>query len=99
MDNTIDNLHAPTTGQISVLQDFRRAVRRESYILRRQPELLWQQLYNRLQWMGPDLNQVLKAQLEGRSAAGGRPWLRSLVPYRESQALLSTLSGHTREVN
>ena len=38
--------------QRSVLKAFVRAIKREMHILTQEPDLLWQQLYNRLQWEG-----------------------------------------------
>lgn len=33
-----------------VLNAFSRTMQRETHVLTHQPDLLWQQLYNRLQW-------------------------------------------------
>ena len=34
----------------TTLQAFSRALTREAHVLTQQPDILWQQLYNRLQW-------------------------------------------------
>jgi hypothetical protein len=39
-------------SQETVLETFSRALRREAHVLTQHPNLLWQQLYNRLQWEG-----------------------------------------------
>ena len=77
---------------------------REAHNLTHWPELLWQQLYNRLQWVdGPEgdgaLTGVLGPELGERSKPGARLWLRSLNRLRESETLIRTLTGHTREVS
>ena len=45
-----------------VLAAFRRAVAREMHVLRHQPGLLWQQLYNRLQWEDEPVRAVLEPE-------------------------------------
>ena len=35
---------------IEILQAYSRAMQREAHVLTQHPDLLWQQLYNRLQW-------------------------------------------------
>jgi hypothetical protein len=81
-----------------VLQAFSRALGREAHVLTRQTELLWQQMYNRLQWEGKEVKQALAPELEKRCAQGARPWAQTRIPYRESEALLRTLTGHTDQV-
>ena len=53
-----------------VLAAFRRALAREMHVLRRHPGLLWQQLYNRLQWEDEPVRAVLAPEFERRSAPG-----------------------------
>ena len=43
----------------AMLKSFSRALTREAHVLTQQPDLLWQQLYNRLQWEGEEVKQVL----------------------------------------
>jgi hypothetical protein len=83
----------------AVLAAFARALRRESHILQNQPELLWQQLHNRLQWEKDPVPSVLEPAFQERSSPGGGPWLRTRTPFRESSALLSVLEGHSDSVN
>ena len=80
----------------TILGAFSRAIAREAHVLTRSPDLLWQQLYNRLQWEGEETKQALETELAQRSAPGARPWLRLNTPYRESTALIRILEGHTR---
>ncbi|MGD8239650.1 MAG: hypothetical protein PVH68_13910, partial [Armatimonadota bacterium] len=85
---------AASEGLSAALAAFRRALAREMHVLRRDPELLWQQLYNRLQWEDEPIRAVLAPEFERRSAPGATPWLRTRMPFRESEALVRTLVGH-----
>lgn len=40
------------TDQQTIVKVFLRPLTREGQVLTRQPDLLWQQFYNRLQWEG-----------------------------------------------
>ena len=79
----------------TTMRAFSRALAREAHVLTRQPELLWQQHYNRLQWEANEVKQTLAPELTWRSAPGAKPWLRFKTPYRESAALIRILEGHT----
>ena len=85
-------------NQKTVLQAFSRVLQREAHMLAQYPDLLWQQMHNRLQWEGKEVEQVLAPELENRIAPGAKPWARTRTPFRESEALLRTLSGHTHIV-
>ena len=87
-----------TSPYRAILVSFSRALAREAHVLTRQPDLLWQQLYNRLQWEGEEVAQALALEMPRRSAPGVRPWLRLKTPYRESEALIRTLVGHSGKV-
>lgn len=52
---------------------FARALAREAHVLTAQPDLLWTQLFNRLQWEGDALQAVLAPQLARRSAPRASP--------------------------
>ena len=80
------------------LEAFERALGRETHNLLRRPDLTWQQLYNRLQWEGEAVRESLERERDRRSAAGGRPWLRMRTRFRESEALVRILAGHTKYV-
>jgi hypothetical protein len=41
-----------TSDQRTVLQAFSRALSKEAHVLTQHPELMWQQMYNRLRWGG-----------------------------------------------
>ncbi len=84
-------------GRRPLLEVFSRALGRESHVLHRRPDLLWQQLYNRLQWSegGPER---LAAELQRRTRPGSAPWMRVRTPSRESEALIRTLEGHSGPV-
>jgi WD40 repeat protein len=70
------------------------ALRRETHVLSDRPDLVWQQLYNRLQWANGPL-PGLAAERARRSSPAAAPWLRLCTQLRESDALLATLVGST----
>src|SRR5712692_4339553 len=80
----------------ATVEAFARALKREAPVFLQRPELLWQQLYNRLQWEDEPVPQLLAPELAHRSSPGATPWLRTRTPFRESRALIRTLAG-TRE--
>ena len=86
------------TEQGAVLQAFSKALRREAHVLTQRPDLLWQQMYNRLQWEGEPVTRILKPELHKRNTCCAAPWLRTRTPLRDSDALLRTLAGHTGAV-
>lgn len=67
------------------------ALRRESHELLRRPDLLWQQLHNRLQWAGGETARMLQRELRARTREGARPWLRTRTRFVESEALKRTI--------
>lgn len=78
----------------TVLEAFGHAVSREVTVAPKVPErLLWQQLYNRLQWNG-EAAQLLESERERRSRAGGEVWLRFGAEVRESPSLYGTIPWH-----
>jgi len=83
----IEEVKAP---HLTTLRAFSRALLREAHVLTRQPDLLWQQLYNRLQWAGPPLAGHLAAERERRT----RPWINRYTHLEESEALIRTFTGH-----
>ena len=86
-----------------VLEAFSRDFNRELHNLRERPDILWQQLYNHLQWAdgeegeGP-VSTVIAPEFKRRIAPGASPWLHLLNQTLESEALLRTLKGHTDRV-
>jgi len=81
-----------------MLRAFARAIDRETHVLSAEPGLLWQQLYNRLQWDPAPVPNILANEFAQRTASSARPWLHTRVPFRESTALIRTLSGHNKPV-
>ena len=91
------------TRQRFVLEAFSDGLARESHHLLRNPRLLWQQVYNRLEWETPAgavdyLGDVLAGERERRSADPSRTWLRLTTPLRESSPFRRTLMGHEMQV-
>jgi WD40 repeat protein len=96
----VSSLPTARSDHRRVLEAFAKVLGREAHNLTRWPELLWQQLYNRLQWADGlrgtgVITPVLAPELEERSRPGARLWLHSLTRFRESEAVVRTLSGHT----
>ena len=56
------------TQQRAVLEAFQRDIGRESHNLTPRPDLLWQQIYNRLQWEDEPVPGLLEAERARRSA-------------------------------
>ena len=78
--------------RLDALRACRQALRREAHTLTERPDLLWQQLYNRLQWEEDPVPGLLHPQLHRRSAPGATPWLKTRSRLRESEALRLTLN-------
>ena len=88
-----------TRNLVQGLRLFSGVVAKESHQLLRTPELLWQQLYNRLKYEGyptpPRPTQAYLARAyRHRAASNAEPWLDLLTPPEESSALIRTLRGH-----
>lgn len=86
-----------------VLEPLADALGREAHRLFRSPELLWQQLYNRLTWDDTSrgttaLSELLTRERERRVMRADRSWLRLTTPVRESSALRRSLVGHEMQV-
>jgi hypothetical protein len=86
------------TEQCAVLRAFSKALDREAHVLAKRPDLLWQQLYNRLQWEDEPVEALVASEREQRCNPGSKLWIRARTPFRESETLVRTLSGHTKEV-
>jgi WD40 repeat protein len=82
----------------NVFSTFSKALQRESHVLKEHPDLLWQQIHNRLQWVEGPTADLLSAERETRSSPGCQPWLRLFTPLRESESMLRVLTGHTKNV-
>lgn len=87
-----------SADQCEVLDAFSKALQRETHNLKENPELLWQQMYNRLQWEGDAVLEELKPALQERSRADARPWFRCDTPFRESQSLLRTIQTPSEKI-
>jgi len=88
------------TEKKTVLEAFGKTLRQELHNLRERPEILWQQLYNCLQWVDDEegdrsVSQVIASEFKKRTSPGGRPWLHLKTRLRESTSLRMVLKGHT----
>lgn len=85
--------------QKEILTAFRRALSQERHNLLERPEILWQQMYNRLQWMdgknkdGP-VSQIIAPEFKKRTAPGSKPWFHNKCKTKDAQALSLVLEGH-----
>jgi hypothetical protein len=59
---------AGSDGRSAVLAAYARALGRETHVLARSPELTWQQLHNRLQWEGEEVEARLAPNGSGEAA-------------------------------
>src|SRR4051794_10596683 len=82
-------------AQRPTLESFARALRREAHHLSNRPDLLWQQLHNRLQWEDQPVSEALKGELVRRAATHSGPWLRMRTRHREADAFVQRLTGPT----
>jgi len=80
-----------------VLSAYARALRREAHVLSRSPDLVWQQLHNRLQWEGPVVGERLARERRRRSHTAVAPWFWIHSPLSESPQLIGSLAGSTPE--
>jgi len=85
----------PSLGALSAFQT---ALNRESHVLSRHPDLLWQQLYNRLQWEEEPVPGLLEPQLRMRTGPGTQAWIRTRTPAQESEALVRTMEAHDKGI-
>ena len=95
---TVDNAGYVFQEGLQVLEAFARALRRESHGLIHRPDLLWQQLFNRLQWEEKEIGRLLTTDLDVRQLPDASPWLRSRTPPQESDALVATYAEHSGQV-
>ena len=86
--------HVSADDRQPVLEAFTRGLRREAHVLSRRPELLWQQLYNRLQWEGVPLSPLLQRELARRETRNSTAFLRISTRSPESDSLVRRLVGH-----
>ena len=95
MTDAVAEGQVPAAERPAVLAAFARVLGQEAHILRERPEILWQQLYNRLQWEEAPVPDALAPAFAERSHTDADPWLRTRTPFRESSALVRTLTGHS----
>lgn len=85
--------------QRTILESFSHAIGQESHVVLRWPQLLWPQVYNRLQWEDEPIPHVLAPELERRIGQNDHPWLRLRTPLAEPSALVRSFVGHTGRVS
>jgi len=79
----------------AILQSFDGALAREVHNLAQRPDLLWQQIHNRLQWESDPTRSIIDAERDRQNVFGPSAWIRTRIPPPESKALVRTLTGHT----
>jgi hypothetical protein len=75
----------------AILVAFAQTIRREAHLLAEYPHLLWQQLYNRLQWADEPIRRVLEGERKRRSLFDNLPWLRLTTPNQESTGIAKSV--------
>jgi WD40 repeat protein len=85
--------------QGEVLQTYSKALKREFHVLKKQPDILWQQMYNRLQWEKGPMADIVSAERGVRSQLGNKTWLRLITHLQESSSLQRVITDHTHPVN
>lgn len=89
--------------QKKVLEAFRKVLGKELHNLMIWPDILWQQMYNRLQWEdgedgdGP-VSNILAPEFKKRIHPGSNPWFHQINRTVESESIIRTLKGHTESV-
>jgi hypothetical protein len=81
-----------TDDQKTVLQAFLKALRREQHTLSEHPDILWQQMHNRLQWEGDEVKPLIQQEISRRTSPKTSPWLWLKSPQHESQNLYRTIN-------
>ena len=79
---------------LEALDAFARALRAETSVIVERPELLWQQLYNRLQWDGPVVRDLLAEERARRSRPGARLWIHDRTGPRPVDSLVKSIGGN-----
>jgi len=90
--------------QKKVLEEFRKVVGQELHNIQERPDILWQQMYNRLQWVDNEKNgpvsKVINQELERRIQPGSKPWLKlKNILFESSKTIVLTLKGHGDSIN
>jgi WD40 repeat protein len=104
-ENAMDVKHQQDTAEEKrvVYKAFSRAIGQEAYVLRREPDLLWQQLYNRLQWenKGGDspVQMVITPEFKNRISSAAKPWFHNKCKTMESETFLRLIKEHSGRVN
>lgn len=94
------------SDQRAVLERFSRDFNREMHNLQERPDIIWQQMYNRLQWSdatsnsdGPVAQTIESEYARRRTGSVKRPWFHNLKKTKESESTVRILLGHTDGVN
>lgn len=79
------------SDQRTILEVLKKVIGQELHNLRMQPDILWQQLFNRLQWyQEKPIVSFLTSKLDHRTSHGEALWFRTLTPFREAESYLKT---------
>jgi WD40 repeat protein len=85
-------LAAPAAQERHALLDaLSQAIAQEANVLGERPGLLFQQVFNRLQWSGEPEKRLIDVERARRSTEGASPWVRNASPPNEAPGLIRTL--------
>ena len=81
MDNESDLNRSQS--QRTTLAAFAKTLQLESHVLKNRPDLLWQQMYNRLQWDEESLQSKLETEKRRRIENQAPAWMRVCIQAPE----------------
>ena len=85
------------TEQRCIVEAFSKAVDQASFVLKENPELIFPQIYNRLQWI-TKRKGILWNKLDIEGDRFKRSWIRLLNKPAEGSLLIRTFSGHSSPI-
>jgi len=80
-----------TKMQAEILLAFQQELGHEQHILKTQPDILWQQMFNRLQWKDEAVKSLVEKESSLRITRKASPWLWLKSAHHESRNLHRTI--------
>jgi len=84
--------------QQDLLGVFHRAISQEEHILTRRPDLLYQQIHNRLTW-AQEADELSDEFMKVLAHPHPAPWIKSMFPPIGASNTAKILEGHARPIN